>query len=70
MPKKTQKIGTTYTKLPSADGEHTVLSYYSQTNELLFVLTRDDRRMHRRYDRTPDGKFKLTAENADANQLY
>lgn len=70
MPKKTQKIGTTYAKLPSAEGEHVVLSYYDQKNQLVFVLTRDDRRIHRRYDLTPDGKFKLTAEDPDANQLY
>ena len=70
MPKKTQKIGTTYAKLPSAEGERTVLRYFGQKEKLLFVLTLDDRRKYRRYDLTPDGKFKLTAEDPDPTQLY
>lgn len=70
MPKKIQKIGTTYAKLPSADGERTVLRYFGQKDELLFVLTLDDRRKYRRYDLTPEGKFELTAEGSDPNQLY
>jgi len=69
MPKKIKKIGTTFAKLPSDEGEHVVLSYYNKDNKLLYVLTRDDRRIHRRYDLTPEGKFQLTGEDQDANQL-